>query len=63
MSSTYDLAPRDVAKILHVHPQTIKHWARAGTLPGIRTPGGHWRFSRAGIAAFIDAQRNTGPAA
>ncbi len=40
--SVLGLAPQ-----LGVHPQTIRRWDRAGTLPAdFRTPGGHRRYRR-----------------
>lgn len=36
-----------LAQQLGVHPQTIRRWDRAGTLPAdFRTPGGHRRYRR-----------------
>lgn len=35
-----------------VHVATVSRWAEAGTLPGFRTPGGHWRFRRSVIEEF-----------
>ncbi|WP_456820717.1 helix-turn-helix domain-containing protein [Cellulomonas sp. URHB0016] len=32
------------ARILGVHPQTVRRWSRAGMLPTSWTPGGERRF-------------------
>lgn len=34
----------EAAKMLGVHPSTIRAWANKGDLPSRRTPGGHRRF-------------------
>lgn len=39
----------DTAKILGVHPSTVRSWADSGKLPVHRTPGGHRRFLRSDI--------------
>lgn len=49
----YNLAPDPAAKVLGVHPATLKRWARDGRVPAIRTPGGHWRFRRTDLDAFV----------
>ena len=45
----------EVAKLLRVHPRTIKRLARQGQLPGFRV-GGQWRFRRAAIEEYIRRQ-------
>jgi excisionase family DNA binding protein len=39
----------DVAKLLGVHPSTVRSWANSGHLPVHRTQGGHRRFRRADV--------------
>lgn len=38
------LTTQQVARIFHVHPNTVVIWANEGKLPYVRTPGGHRRF-------------------
>lgn len=57
-NTPYDLSPRDAAALLSVHEDTVKRWAKAGSLKGFRTPGGWWRFCRADIDAFISASQS-----
>jgi MerR family transcriptional regulator, light-induced transcriptional regulator len=45
------LTTRDVARDLGVSPATVKRWAETGTLPSVRTPGGHRRFQARDVAA------------
>lgn len=52
----YDLTPADAAKFLSCHPDTVKRWAKDGKLAAIKTPGGHFKFSRADLAAFLEQQ-------
>lgn len=42
-----------VAKIFGVTPETVTNWADEGKLPSFRTPGGHYRFRRADVDAFL----------
>jgi excisionase family DNA binding protein len=44
----------DVAKILNVHPDTVKRAIRAGSLRGFQTrPGGAWRVSVDELTRFM----------
>jgi excisionase family DNA binding protein len=47
------LTPAEVAGVFRVDPKTVTRWAAAGKLPGIRTPGGHYRFDAAQIAEVV----------
>ncbi|KGJ94634.1 response regulator [Colwellia psychrerythraea] len=47
------LTPAEAAKLLHVAPTTIRHWAQIGRLPFISTPGGHRRFDKKDILALM----------
>ncbi|MDX1811660.1 MAG: response regulator [Gammaproteobacteria bacterium] len=51
------LTPNEAAKILHVSPVTIRHWALAGKIDYVTTPGGHRRFRPSDIKRF--SQRNS----
>lgn len=46
------LTTQQVARIFHVHPNTVVLWANAGKLPYSRTPGGHRRFDPAVVERF-----------
>jgi excisionase family DNA binding protein len=41
------------AKILGVHPLTVRNWTDKGHLPYFRTPGGHRRFRQEDLEAFL----------
>src|SRR3972149_10564474 len=41
------------AELLGVHPTTLRRWADAGKIPVAPPPGGHRRFTRADIEAFV----------
>ena len=45
----------EVAKLLRVHPRTVKRLASEGTLPGFRV-GSQWRFRREAINEYIRRQ-------
>ncbi|HEY4718335.1 MAG TPA: helix-turn-helix domain-containing protein [Anaerolineales bacterium] len=47
-----------VAKILGVHPGTVRKWADKGHLPSHRTQGGHRRFRQQDIDLWVTSQRN-----
>ena len=51
------LTPGDVAEIYRVTSKTVSHWADAGRLPSVRTPGGHHRFREADVQALLDGER------
>ncbi len=46
----------DAAKILGVHPSTVRSWADHGMLPVHRTNGGHRRFRREDVELWMQAQ-------
>lgn len=52
----YDLASGEAARLLGVAQSTLTRWAEAGSISGLKTPGGHWRFRRSDIQAFITAR-------
>lgn len=43
----------EAARIVGVHPATIRNWAERGELPYRRTPGGHRRFRRTDLKQWI----------
>jgi excisionase family DNA binding protein len=55
------LSLSEVAKILGVHPSTVRNWADAGHLPVHRTQGGHRRFRRGELELWMQSQRAVEP--
>ena len=51
------LTPAEAAKLLHVAPTTIRHWAQIGRLPFISTPGGHRRFDKKDILSLMSTPK------
>ncbi len=51
------LSLSDVAKLLGVHPSTVRAWADQGVLPVYRTEGGHRRFLQDEIDLWVQTSR------
>jgi excisionase family DNA binding protein len=51
------MTPAEVAALLRVDPKTVTRWARAGRLSSLRTPGGHRRYLKSEVLAFLNPQR------
>ena len=49
------LSLSDTAKILGVHPSTVRLWSDKGVLPTHKTQGGHRRYKRNEIALWSDS--------
>jgi excisionase family DNA binding protein len=47
------LTPAEVAKLFRVDPKTVTRWAHDGKLQSIRTLGGHRRYYRSQVEAFM----------
>jgi excisionase family DNA binding protein len=48
------LTVREVARLLHVHPNTLRRWSNNGRIRAYRiTPRGDRRFKREEIAHFL----------
>jgi excisionase family DNA binding protein len=47
------LTSAEVARLTGVGPTAVKRWADSGTLPCIRTAGGHRRFRREDVDRFL----------
>lgn len=56
MTGRRPLTPAEVADLFGVTVQTVGDWADAGQLPCFRTPGGHRRFRREDVEAFLAKQ-------
>jgi excisionase family DNA binding protein len=48
------LKPGEVARILRVHPRTVRNWARDGKLASVYTMGGHRRFTEKVVRAALN---------
>jgi len=58
-SNSAMLTTTEVAHMLHVHPNTIRHWANKGLLPVYRLgTRGDRRFKRKEVEAFIKSNSN-----
>ncbi len=63
MKGTQDewLGLADTARLLGVHPSTVRAWADRGELPAHRTAGGHRRFRRAEVEFWAEARKAAQP--
>jgi excisionase family DNA binding protein len=57
------LSLQQASKVLGVHPATLRAWSDRGRIASRRTPGGHRRFSRADLDAWVESQRRREPGA
>ena len=48
---------KDAAKIIGVHPSTVRLWTDKGILPAHRTPGGHRRYKRTDVELWAEHSR------
>lgn len=51
----------EVARILGVHPSTVRSWSDQGVLPVHRTQGGHRRYLRSEVELWQQSQRSDFP--
>jgi excisionase family DNA binding protein len=51
----------EACRLLGVSPSTVRRWADAGTVRTFVTPGGHRRFSRAGLEAMLPDRPSVRP--
>ena len=51
----------EASRVLGVSPATLRRWSDAGRLRVFTTPGGHRRFSRAGLERLLPADRSRRP--
>lgn len=50
------LTAAEAAEMFGVSRETVTKWAKAGKLPAVQTPGGHWRFPAEAVRAAREAQ-------
>ncbi len=62
-SETEWLSLQQASEMLGVHPATLRAWSDRGRIATRRTPGGHRRFSRADLQAWLASQRRGKPEA
>jgi excisionase family DNA binding protein len=55
------LSLQQAAKVLGIHPATLRTWANRGRIASQRTPGGHRRFSRADLQTWLESQHRHEP--
>jgi excisionase family DNA binding protein len=53
------LSLTEASSMLGVHPTTLRRWADSGSIPCLRTPGGHRRFRTADLAAWMQGNQPT----
>lgn len=53
------LSLSEASDMLGVHPTTVRRWADAGSIPCLRTPGGHRRFRTEDLVAWMEGKHNT----
>lgn len=53
MSADRLLTLVETCQMLGVHDDTVRRWGDAGTLPMVRTPGGHRRYPLSGVQTFL----------
>lgn len=49
---------QEVARLLGVHPDTIRDWEAQGHIEATRTPGGHRRYDASTIRGFLNRSQN-----
>ena len=54
------LSLSNAARILGVHPSTVRSWSNQGVLPVHRTQGGHRRYLRNEVELWMQSQRGGG---
>ena len=57
------LSSGEVASLFGVDSSTVIRWADEGKLSSFRTPGGHYRFRREDVEAFLRPVEPTSEAA
>lgn len=57
-SEPFDLGITEAARIVGVHPDTVRSWVANGKLLAFITPGGHRRFRRSDVVALLPNDDN-----
>lgn len=52
------LSLNEAAKVLGVHPSTLRRWSDEGSITSVRTEGGHRRYDREVLAKFLAKQQD-----
>lgn len=52
------LSLNEAAKVLGVHPSTLRRWSDEGSITSVRTEGGHRRYDREILAQFLAKQQD-----
>ncbi len=53
------LSLSDAARVLGVHPSTVRLWSDKGVLPTHKTQGGHRRYKRSEISLWAETSRSS----
>lgn len=53
------LSLTEASNLLGIHPTTLRRWADSGSIPCLRTPGGHRRFRTADLTAWVEGKQTT----
>ena len=53
------LSLTEAAKFLGIHASTLRRWSDQGTIPSVRTKGGHRRFERVTLEQHLNEQSNS----
>jgi excisionase family DNA binding protein len=48
--------PSELARFWGLHPRTVNGWIKSGRLPGLRSPGDHFRLRVEDVRAFCAAE-------
>ncbi len=52
------LTSSEAARLIGIHPNTLRGYADQNLVPHMRLPGGHRRFQRADVEAFLARLRD-----
>ena len=52
------LTSSQAARLIGIHPNTLRGYADQNLVPHMRLPGGHRRFQRADVEAFVARLRD-----
>jgi putative resolvase len=61
MSDDRLLTVKQATEMLGVHDDTVRRWGDDGTLPMVRTPGGHRRYPLSGVKAILGERQSETP--